>query len=229
MSNEWTCPFCDRHSILSDSNNETEEVWFEIESGSGKKLLRLFYVVCSNPKCRRFTLSASLATYSGPQASARIGGPEKVWSLVPASQARVFPDYIPPAIIADYTEACLIRDLSPKASATLSRRCLQGMIRDFWNIRKGRLFDEVAELEKHVDRLTWNAIDAVRSVGNIGAHMEKDINLIVDVDATEAAKLIGLIELLIADWYVARHDREERLKGVVAIGEAKKESKTGAK
>jgi hypothetical protein len=99
------------------------------------------------------------------------------------------------------------------------------MIRDFWKIQKGRLIDEIAELKGRVDPLTWNAIDAVRGVGNIGAHMEKDINLIIDVDPMEAAKLIGLIELLVSDWYIARHDREERLKDVVAIGEAKKGEK----
>jgi len=37
-----------------------------------------------------------------------------------------------------------------------------------------------------VDPLTWEAIDAVRKLGNIGAHMEKDINVIVDVDPEEA-------------------------------------------
>ena len=37
---------------------------------------------------------------------------------------------------------------------------------------------------------------AVRKVGNIGAHMEKDINVIVDVDPDEAQHLIGLITFL---------------------------------
>ncbi|WP_372445280.1 hypothetical protein [Clostridium estertheticum] len=41
-----------------------------------------------------------------------------------------------------------------------------------------------------MDPLTWEAIDAVRTIGNIGAHMEKDINQIVDVESSEAALLI---------------------------------------
>ena len=228
MNGEWTCPFCDRHSILSDSNQTSGEVWFDIQSASGKKLLRVYYTVCSNPTCKRFTLSASLATYRNTSSgSPVVGHPEQVWSLVPPSAAKTFPDYIPRPIVEDYTEACLIKDLSPKASATLSRRCLQGMIRDFWKIQKARLIDEIAELRERVDPLTWKAIDAVRGVGNIGAHMEKDINLIIDVDPMEAAKMIGLIELLLDDWYIARHDREERLKAVVAIGEEKKADKKG--
>jgi Domain of unknown function (DUF4145) len=102
------------------------------------------------------------------------------------------------------------------------------MIRDFWKIQKDRLINEIKELKTLVDPLTWQAIDAVRKVGNIGAHMEQDINLIVEVDPLEAAKLIGLIELLMSDWYVARHNREEHLHAVVAIGEAKKEAKTAS-
>ena len=67
-----------------------------------------------------------------------------------------------------------------------------------------RLIDEIEAIEDKVDPLTWKAIDAVRSVGNIGAHMEKDINVIVDVDPDEAAQLISLIEILIKDWYITR-------------------------
>lgn len=151
--------------------------------------------------------------------------PEQTWALIPPSSAKAFPEYVPRPIVEDYTEACLIRDLSPKASATLSRRCLQGMIRDYWQIKKDRLIDEIKELKDRVDPTTWMAIDAVRGVGNIGAHMEKDINLIIEVDPREAAQLIGLIELLMTDWYIARHNRQERLKGVIAIGEAKKAEK----
>jgi hypothetical protein len=89
------------------------------------------------------------------------------------------------------------------------------MIRDFWSISKARLIDEITALEDKVDPLTWSAIDAVRKIGNIGAHMGKDINLIVDVDPDEADLLIGLIETLIHDWYIVRHEREARLKKLV--------------
>ena len=47
---------------------------------------------------------------------------------------------------------------------------------------------------------TWAAIDAVRRVGNIGAHMEHDINVIVDVEPREAELLIGLVETLFREW-----------------------------
>ncbi len=125
----------------------------------------------------------------------------------------------------DYKEACLIVNDSPKASATLSRRCLQGIVRDFWKITKPKLFDAIKELEVKIDPSTWRAIDGVRSVGNIGAHMEKDIDLIVDVDPEEAKTLIGLIEFLLKDWYVLRHDREEHMQKVIDLAKQKADEK----
>jgi hypothetical protein len=135
---------------------------------------------------------------------------------------KVLPGYIPAPILADYKEACLIADLSPKASATLSRRCLQGMIRDFWGVSKARLIDEIEAIKDKVDNLAWQAIEGVRKIGNIGAHMERDINVIVDIDPNEAQLLIGLIETLVDDWYVVRYERQQRLTKIVAAADAKK-------
>jgi hypothetical protein len=101
------------------------------------------------------------------------------------------------------------------------------MIRDFWGISKRRLKDEIDALEDRVESNTWEAVDAVRSIGNIGAHMEADINLIVDVEPEEAALLIGLIETLLSDWYVARHDREERMAKIRAVAAEKQLQRSG--
>ena len=58
-------------------------------------------------------------------------------------------------------------------------------------------------------------------MGNIGAHMEGDVNKIVDIEPEEADKLIGLVEILFRECYVARHDREQRLAEIVALGAQK--------
>jgi hypothetical protein len=71
------------------------------------------------------------------------------------------------------------------------------------------------------------AIDHVRSIGNVDAHMEKDIDLIIDVDAGEAQALIELIELLFKEWYTARHNREQGLAHLAAIAAAKKAQRGG--
>ena len=179
--------------------------------------------MCPNPECRKFTLTAALyESAEGYQFGEKLLNKLGVWNLIPNSKAKTFPDFIPRAILDDYKEACLIRDLSPKASATLSRRCLQGIIRDFWAAKSGRLVEEIDQIKDKVDPLTWGAIDAVRKLGNIGAHMEKDINVIVDVDPDEAELLIGLIETLLREWYVAREERKARMASIVAAASAKK-------
>ncbi len=181
-------------------------------------------ISCPNPGCREYTLSLEVHDYGALPNRNSYGRLKLRYkrTLVPEADVQVMPDYLPVAVLADYKEACLIAALSPKASATLSRRCLQGMIRDFWGVTGRTLFDEIEAIEEKVDKLTWDAIDAVRNIGNIGAHMEKDINVIVDVEPNEAKLLIGLIETLVDEWYVARHDREERFSKLIATAQNKK-------
>ncbi|MBX9808883.1 DUF4145 domain-containing protein [Candidatus Gracilibacteria bacterium] len=149
------------------------------------------------------------------------------WDLLPDSHAKQFPSgIIPEVIIEDYKEACKIINLSPKASATLLRRCLQGMIRDFWKITKSRLIDEIIELEKVLhDPEVIEAIDTLRKTGNIGAHMEKDINLIIDIDPLEVDKLKWLIEFLIEEWYLKRDRKQKRLIELKELGQKKDDEK----
>jgi hypothetical protein len=101
------------------------------------------------------------------------------------------------------------------------------MIRNFWGITKSRLKDEIDALEDKVDSETWQAIDAVREIGNIGAHMEKDVNLIVDVDPEEAQLLIGLIETLFENWYIDRNEKQTRNAALKELAEKKKAERKG--
>lgn len=129
------------------------------------------------------------------------------------------------AIRSDYEEACSIVNLSPKASATLSRRCLQGMIRDFFQISKGSLFEEINAIKDKIPAEQWAVLDGLRRIGNIGAHMEKDINLIVDIEPDEAQKLIKLIELLLQQWYIERHNQQELFADIIGIDQAKQQER----
>jgi hypothetical protein len=195
--------------------------------------LKTQVIVCPNPECREYAIQASLfkteiVNAINSQSYVMTVEPALMtWTLRPKSGAKPFPAYIPKIILDDYVEACLIVSDSPKASATLSRRCLQGMIRDFWGITDKSLALEINAIQGNIDPTTWSAIDAIRGVGNIGAHMEKDINVIVDVEPEEAQQLIGLIEFLLKDWYVVRHEREEHKKRVIALGAAKAAARKG--
>jgi hypothetical protein len=222
----FTCPFCNRPTTITDPNHYTSwEKIYIVESSKGDIGLLVQAITCPNQECEELWLQIQLCAAYFKQGNWLKGDIIKSWQLLPESEAKVLPDYIPAPIQEDYYEACRIRDLSPKASATLSRRCLQGMIRDFWGIKKARLKDEIDALEEKVDPDIWSSIDAVRNVGNVGAHMEKDINIIVAVESGEAKLLIELIEQLFDDWYVARESRRQRtedLKKLVADKEAQK-------
>lgn len=221
MGKPWVCPYCNRPCTVRDDDVKvmnTKPAFISKEHGDYKACLVV--IVCPNPSCRKCTISLAIRQSGGQPP----GGERELYSrlLLPESEAKPFPDYIPEQLRADYQEACLIKDKSPKASATLSRRCLQGMIRDYWEIKKGHLKDAIEALKPKIGDATWRAIDAVRSVGNIGAHMEKDVNLIVDVDPEEAGLLIELIETLFEDWYIARYEKDARMKALADLAEEKK-------
>lgn len=172
--------------------------------------IKLTYYKC--PNCGEYTIQA-------------LGMGEKVQDvhvlIRPISSAKQFPIYIPEAIRQDYEEACAIVTLSPKASATLSRRCLQGMIRDFWGIEKKNLYEEISALKDKIPADLWASIDALRQLGNIGAHMEKDTNVIVDIDPNEANSLIQLIELLMKEWYINREERKKLFSNIITTNQTK--------
>jgi len=219
----WTCPHCERAVTISDGRITEAGHNLHIGNVDGGRTLKSKFIVCPNPECRHFTLTVHLnkGEYSEKFKQWVVGAPLQSWNLIPPSKAKTFPPYIPQAIRDDYREACLIVELSPKASATLSRRCLQGILRDFWTVKPGRLVDEIEQIKDKVDPVTWDAIEAVRHIGNIGAHMEKDINVIVDVDPNEAELLVGLVETLLREWYVAREERKKPMGAIVAAAAMK--------
>lgn len=224
----WTCPYCNQLATIKDDNISDDSHIFSKNNKLGQLGVRTQVTVCPNSKCRDFTVTAGLYEAKLHNHNMQITGvPIISWNLKPQSSAKPFPNYIPAAILQDYQEACLICKLSPKASATLSRRCLQGIIRDYWGITKNRLVDEINELQSQIDATTWRAIDAVRSIGNIGAHMEKDINLIVDVGPEEADLLIELIEVLLREWYMRRHERDEHMNKIIMTAQMKAAEKNG--
>lgn len=226
MKENYICPFCGSSVAITIETQRTKQCYFK--DNIGRSINGGNYT--SPVWCNAFTIYMRHCP-TCDNVSLRAEGNYNLKGLniplYPKSLAKQFPDYIPKAIRQDYEEAYSILSLSPKASATLSRRCLQGMIRDFWGVKvkSGKLFDEINEIQDKVSPAQWKAIDSLRSLGNIGAHMEKDVNIIVEIDDGEAEKLIKLIELLMEKWYIARHDEEELLSSIVEIKKEKDNKK----
>ena len=216
----YTCPYC--NVSCSDLNAKVVRFYESPEkSGMWDVMLdtgsaiydSVFLEFCTCPECHK--TSVHLESICSARRDFKFS------FTFPSISAACFPDYVPVAIQQDYDEAIAVLDASPKAAATLARRCLQGMIHDFWQIHEKNLNAEITALKGNVPADQWAAIDAVRKIGNIGAHMEQDVNLIIDVSRDEAKSLIRLIELLVQDWYVARSDREMVYKSVIEAAERK--------
>ena len=210
----FTCPFCGCATSISDTSFKEYQIDFESSTWARPPhpYMKLDIYRCANEACKKETLVA--IGCDGYIDNSKV-------LIYPEAIYKHFPEYVPLQIRQDYKEACLIKNKSPKAAATLARRCLQGMIRDFWDIKEKRLVDEINALQGKVPTAQWAAIDAVRKIGNIGAHMEKDVNLIIDVEPEEAESLLKLIELLIEKWYISRHDEEILYEEITGAAEEK--------
>jgi hypothetical protein len=231
MTFPWKCPTCGQGAVIRDNDHSTDCRTFYPQTLNGEYFgICWRYIRCPNPACGSCEITVSHVPMKYMERGSDVPGkPISTWRFFPRSSAQVFPDYVPAPIRKDYEEACLISELSPKASATLSRRCLQGILRDFWKVIPNNLANEIAQIKDKCDPLTWDAIEAVRKVGNIGAHMEKDVNVIVDVDPMEAKLLIELIETVVKDWYIAAAERKKRLETVAALAKSKDAEKQAAK
>lgn len=90
-------------------------------------------------------------------------------------------------------------------------------------MKSGNLAGEIDLIKDKIPADQYRVLNGVRRLGNIGAHMEKDVNLIVDIDPGEAQKLVKLLELLLKDWYIARYEREELYREILVIDEKKQD------
>ena len=233
MSFSWTCPYCHRDTTVTADDYKHGAIGCLI--GDHKNhchSLEGLFIICPNKECKRLALFCDLfVCQTDVQADPKYADKGTFvhrWNLLPSSTSKNYPNYIPVAIRKDYKEACLIKESSPKASATLARRCLQGMIRDFWGVKGATLAKEIHSIEGKIDPITLQEIDSVRKIGNIGAHMEEDVNLIIDIEPEEVDLLIKLIENLLAEWYITRHERQARAKKLENIVKEKAQQKQNA-
>lgn len=226
MGFNFTCPYCQTKTTINNDKLYTKEIPYT-ENNRGKILL-VSIINCPNRECEKSTIimESFMAQYSGLQWN-KIGEVIKGKMVEPEYSYRHYPDYIPEQIRQDYEEACKIVSLSPKASATLSRRCLQGMIRDFHGVKENTLHKEIETIKPQLGIKVYEALHNLRSIGNIGAHPEQDINLIVDIDEGEAETIIKLIEFLMDKWYIAREEENKMLSSVEVIAAQKKQERNG--
>jgi len=165
------------------------------------------------------------------------GTPERQWLtdisveelLYPKGAFRPVEPEVPEKYRADYKEAAAVLSVSPKASAAISRRILQQLLRDECNVKKSSLAKEISEFTSRegIPNYLSEAVDAVRNVGNFAAHPLKDTNTgeIVEVETGEADWLLDVIDAFFDYIFVQPQKlklRKEKLnEKLAAIGKPK--------
>ena len=122
---------------------------------------------------------------------------EKI-AAYPKGTARPVPVEVEDEFANDFREACLVIDDSEKASAALSRRCLQNLLHEKAKTKAKNLAPQIQEvldsgkLPSHLE----DAIDGVRVLGNFAAHPIKSAHTgeVIGVEPGEAEWLLETLE-----------------------------------
>ncbi len=113
---------------------------------------------------------------------------------------------VPDEFAREYREACTVLADSPKASAALSRRCLQRLLRGKAGVKPSNLADEIQEVMDSgtLPPYIAESIDDVRNIGNFAAQPMKSERTgeIVDVEPGEADWNLDVLEALFNFYFV---------------------------
>lgn len=199
------CPHCREH---------ISPAWEFVQCGSDPDgLWGIRRYVCPNENCRRLVIS--LIEFNKPQSGQPPTTAKSERFARPHQSAREpAPSDVPTDIAQDFKEACNVYSESPKASAALSRRCLQSILRSKAGIQPGDLNNEIQQvLDSHtLPSHLSESIDGIRAIGNFAAHPTKALSsgTIVDVEPGEADWNLDVLELLFDFYFVQPSLRQKK-------------------
>ena len=168
------------------------------------------------PACKRLVLllARGMAAYTGrahtPETFSHLGAVTESRLIRPKGASR--PPCPPevtaeaPNIAADYAEASLVLADSPKASAALSRRALQQLLRERAGTTQRDLAPAIQEVldSKQLPSHLARDLDAVRNTGNFAAHPLKSTTTgtVIEVEPGEAEWNLDMLEGLFDFYFV---------------------------
>ena len=142
-----------------------------------------------------------------------------IWPVTKPTERPVPPE-VPAQYQDDYREACLVLSDSPNASAALSRRCLQLILRDAFAVEEGSLYKEIEQVIKRPDIPSYisETLHQIRTIGNFAAHANKyqTTGEIVPVNQGEAEWCLKVVEDLFDFCFVAPAKARERERAISA-------------
>ena len=179
----------------------------------GKEFL---HGVC--PECNNFVVLLRIGKYRWVDEKGEVNEIHQQIVIYPKMALRSVKPEIPNIYKDVFNEANAVLLPSPKASATLSRRLLQQILRDEYHVKKADLskeIDEFINLSNTPPEIAQE-IDAIRNIGNFAAHPVKYMNTseIAEVENGEAEWLLNVLEGLFEITFVKPKRAQLRKDGL---------------
>ena len=224
-----SCPHCQVYAVMKIDDSVKR---FDIDDDYGIAFNNaenlLFDFICSCPDCDKTVFVQAQVQVDAEELSERTAG--EVISVYPYRVRVDVPSEVPEKYASDFREAVLVLDLSPMASAALSRRILQHILRDEFDIsgqpnlaEEIKVFISECGAPSHLTR----DVDAIKTVGNFAAHPTKYTSTgeVVAVEPGEADWLISVLNSLFDHTFVQPRKSQERLDRLHEKSEQSKQEK----
>jgi len=167
--------------------------------------LWLFAVHSSCPSCEKEILKEKFFKSDGRQWRLK-----NETQLRPRGNSRPLSSDVLSKYADPFQQANLVLPISPEASAAISRRTLQLLLRDEAKVTPSNLINEIQEVidSGKLPTELSESIDAIRNIGNFGSHPIKSTNTgeIIDVEPGEAEWNLEVLEELF-DHYIIKPKR----------------------
>lgn len=182
-----TCPSCNTR-FATDLSEEAHDPGIVPRVGGGPEEFVSLYR-CVN--CQQLIIYL--------QVEVNAGGGESVM-IYPLVRNDSYQRVVSPPIWKEYVAARQLVISNPNASATMSRRCLQILLRNHFGLNARTLDDQIKAIlaTGQLPSFLKSDLDVVRTLGNFGAHPtpHAETGEIMEVERAEAEWLIQVLEAL---------------------------------
>ena len=143
------------------------------------------------------------------------------WVYPTSRRGKRFGNEVPDEFKKDYLEACEILLVSPRSSATLSRRILEAVLGE-QGYRQSTISKRIEAVrnesvpDKKLPTVLSIVIDVVRQFGNFSAHQKKSVLTfqIIEVEPGEAELCLEIVEGLFEHYYVRPAIETEKVEKI---------------
>ncbi|MGI0011321.1 MAG: DUF4145 domain-containing protein [Nitrosopumilaceae archaeon] len=133
--------------------------------------------------------------------------PLESYMVQPRGASRPLPSEVPDKYSIPFHKAVEVLSISAEASAAISRKCLQNLLREEAKVKPRNLADEIQEVidSNVLPSDLAESIDAIRNIGKFASHPIKSTNTgeLVDVEEGEAEWTLDVLEDLF-DYYLVK-------------------------